>query len=32
MSDRDIATARRIVLDDRDYLLGYWERYHDDTT
>jgi hypothetical protein len=25
MSDRDIATARRIVLDDRDYLLGYWD-------
>jgi Domain of unknown function (DUF4160) len=32
MPDRDIAAARRMVLDDRDYLIRYWEHYHNDAT
>ena len=32
MSDPDIAGARRIVTQFREYLLLYWGRYHDDAT
>lgn len=32
MSDRDVAVARRIVLDYQDALVRYWEYCHNGTT
>jgi hypothetical protein len=32
MTDRDIAAARRMVLEYRDDLVRYWEYYHNDGT
>ena len=32
MTDRDIAAARRIVLEYQATLVRYWEYYHNDAT
>jgi hypothetical protein len=32
MTDREIAAARRMVLEYRDDLVRYWEYYHNDGT